>query len=1044
MFRRLICLFALVLVLGLASGVPAQDVVIPSPGTMPKLDGRIDEAWLFSTEQTIGTSQVGVAPSSPVDCSGTWRALWNWEGLYVLVEVNDEALTSDSGGGGNKWNDDSVEVYVDGDNSKATSPDTNDHQYTFWWGNEAYEEPSALHNGAPSLVDVEYAIKTTDEGYMLEIKLPWMSIMGASPTPGQQIGFDVWINDDDDGGDRDSQVSWYSTDGNGWQDPSVWAVAVLEASDKAANPNPPDGAIHTDTWATLSWLAAPDAVSQDVYFGESHADVEAGTGGAFQGNQTTTLYVIGFPGFPYPEGLVQGTRYYWRIDEVSADGTKFKGDVWSFLVPPRKAYEPIPADDSKFVDPGVTLSWTPGHSAKLHTVYFGDSFDDVSNATGGSAQSDSTFNPGSLENDKVYYWRVDEFDAFATHTGNVWSFRTAKAGGGLRADYYKGADFTTLVLSRTDPQIDFTWMDTDAPDPEVGDNDFSIRWTGEVEAGYTETYTFYPKTDDGVRLWVDGRQLVDSWETVPIYPIEHSGTIDLVAGNTYTIVMEYFEDTSNAIAELRWESPSTPKQIVPQAALALPIKAGSPNPRNGATGVRHTPVLSWGAGDYAASHEVYFGADEEAVKNATIASPEYKGTKALGDESYDAGKLAWHTTYYWRIDEVNSVNPDSPWIGSVWSFTTADFLVVDDFESYNDIDPPDDASNRIFDMWIDGFGTTTNGALVGNDLPPYAEQTTVHGGNQSMPYIYDTANKISEATLTLVNTRDWTEEGVAELSLSFRGYPASTGNFVEGPVGTYTMTGSGADIWDEADEFHFAYKSLTGVGSIVAKVQSVENTHNWAKAGVMIRQSLEPGSVHATMVVTPAQGVSFQRRPGTGQASLDTTTGGITAPYWVKIERDLAGNFTASSSADGTTWTMQGSPENIQMGADVYIGLAVTSHDAAQTCQAVFTNVMTTGNVSPQWANQDVGILANDAEPLYVAISNSAGSPVVVVHDDPAAAQIDTWTEWIIPLQTFADQGIVLTNVDKIAIGLGSRSDPAATGGSGKMFFDDIRLYRPR
>ncbi len=68
----------------------------------------------------------------------------------------------------------------------------------------------------------------------------------------------------------------------------------------------------------------------------------------------------------------------------------------------------------------------------------------------------------------------------------------------------------------------------------------------------------------------------------------------------------------------------------------------------------------------------------------------------------------------------------------------------------------------------------------------------------------------------------------------------------------------------------------------------------------------------------------------------------------------------------------------------------------------------------------------------------------MVVHDDPAAAQIDTWTEWIIPLQSFADQGIVLNNVDKIAIGLGSTAGPAATGGSGKMFFDDIRLYRPR
>ena len=132
------------------------------------------------------------------------------------------------------------------------------------------------------------------------------------------------------------------------------------------------------------------------------------------------------------------------------------------------------------------------------------------------------------------------------------------------------------------------------------------------------------------------------------------------------------------------------------------------------------------------------------------------------------------------------------------------------------------------------------------------------------------------------------------------------------------------------------------------------------------------------------------------------------------------------------------------MGSNIHIGLALTSHDAALTCQAVFTNVTFTGNVGAQWANQDIGITSNDAEPLYVAVSNSAGSPAVVVHDDPAAAQIDTWTEWIIPLQTFADQGIVLTNVDKIAIGLGSAGAPAATGGSGKMFFDDIRLHRPR
>jgi hypothetical protein len=188
--------------------------------------------------------------------------------------------------------------------------------------------------------------------------------------------------------------------------------------------------------------------------------------------------------------------------------------------------------------------------------------------------------------------------------------------------------------------------------------------------------------------------------------------------------------------------------------------------------------------------------------------------------------------------------------------------------------------------------------------------------------------------------------------------------------------------------------------------------------------------------------VSFQRRPDTGAASAADTTAGITAPYWVKLERDLAGNFKAYSSANGSTWQMLGVAEPIQMGTNVYIGLAVTSHDAALTCQAVFSNVTTTGSVGQQWANQDIGIASNAAEPLYVAVSNSAGAPAVVVHDDPAAATIDTWTEWVIPLQAFADQGINLTNIDRIAIGLGTRGNMTIPGGSGKIFIDDIRLTR--
>jgi len=287
---------------------------------------------------------------------------------------------------------------------------------------------------------------------------------------------------------------------------------------------------------------------------------------------------------------------------------------------------------------------------------------------------------------------------------------------------------------------------------------------------------------------------------------------------------------------------------------------------------------------------------------------------------------------------------------------------------------------------------------------------------------------------------------VGELSLWFRGYPASVGSFVEAPAGTFTMTGSGADIWGTADQFHFAFKTLTGAGSITARVRSVQNTSDWAKAGVMIRETLDAGSKHAFACVTPANGVAFQGRNDTGVSSFNTNQTGVAAPYWVKLERDVAGNFTVSHSANGATWgpIQAAAPRNISMSSNVYIGLAVCSTNAGVTCEAVFSNVTITGSVSGPWVNQDIGITSNAAEPMYVAVSNAAGAPAVVVHNDPAAATTDVWTEWVILLQAFADQGINLTNVDTIAIGLGTNADPAAPGGSGTMYFDDIRLYRLR
>jgi len=398
----------------------------------------------------------------------------------------------------------------------------------------------------------------------------------------------------------------------------------------ALGPNPADGELYPDTWVNLSWRPGDFAVSHDVYFGDNLDDVNDGAEGTFQGNQTLTFIVVGFPGFAYPDGLVPGTTYYWRIDEVNdtEPNSPWKGNVWSFSIPPKTAYNPDPVDGAEMVAPDVMLSWTGGFGAKLHTVYFGDNFDEVNNAAGGLPQGTATYTPGTLKLAKTYYWRVDEFDVIETHKGDVWSFTTQ---GGV----------------------------------------------------------------------------------------------------------------------------------------------GSPDPANGAVDVEHTPVLTWSPGVYAASHQVYFGTDKEVVRNANTSSPEYKGAGDLGSQSYEPGKLEWNATYYWRIDEANNANPDSPWTGNVWSFTTANFLVVDDFESYNDLDPDDPESNRIFNVWIDGYDNPTNGSLVGYDTPPFAEQTIVHGGNQSMPLYYDNSVGYSEATLTLTYPRDWTENGVTTLTIWFRGDSAN-------------------------------------------------------------------------------------------------------------------------------------------------------------------------------------------------------------------------------------------------------------------------------
>jgi len=840
---------------------------------------------------------------------------------------------------------------------------------------------------------------------------------------------------------------------------NVSFIGNISGPVKAYNPTPADGTLLADTWVSMSWSGGYTAASHDVYFSDNLADVEARAEGAFRGNQTTEFFVVGFPGFPYPDGLVTGTTYYWRVDEVEADGTTIhEGNVWSFTVPSKKAFNPIPADGGAFIDPETDLSFEPGFSAKLHTVYFGDNFDDVNNAAGGLPQGDTTFEPGTLEPETTYYWRVDEFDPPTIHKGDVWSFTTTIPGlGTVISERWDNIDGDNLDALKSDLRYpnnpDVTEILTQFSS-DLDLDSYGGRIYGWVYVPATGDYTFWINSDNQGELWLStdddpenieliatesGYSGLNAWGTGE----QQSGPITLQAGNRYYIEALWKEGGGGDNCQVAWQGPGVPtRTIIPGTNLSPyePVQAYGPNPGNGATGVKQTTALNFKAGIKTASHDIYFGNDEDAVINATTSSPEYKGTSNLGSESYDPGKLEWDTNYYWRVDEVNNTNPDSPWVGKVWSFTTADFLIIDDFEAYNDLNPDEPASNRIYLAWIDGYDTPTiNGSTVGHiPGPPFAEQTIVHGGSQSMPFTYNNSVGKSEATLTLTDVRDWTEKGVNTLKIWFIGNP---GGFAEDPAGTFTISGAGTDIWDNADEFRFAYKQLSGDGEMIARVTDVGTGSNaWAKAGVMIRETLDPGSKHAMTVVTAGNGggAAFQWRPNTddSSSSLHDLSPAVSPPHWVRIVRQ-GDTFTGHVSPDGATWTEQGST-TVSMAQNVYIGMCITSHASGETRSATLDNVSTTGSVSPlAWTHEAIGatMAANDPDAMYVALNGGTK----VYHDNPNAAVITDWTEWNIDLQAF---GVNLTNVNTITLGLDNSNNPAA-GGSGLIYFDDIQLHQP-
>ncbi|MHC4541299.1 MAG: LamG-like jellyroll fold domain-containing protein [Planctomycetota bacterium] len=457
---------------------------------------------------------------------------------------------------------------------------------------------------------------------------------------------------------------------------------------------------------------------------------------------------------------------------------------------PGVASDPIPDDEATDVPREVTLSWTPGEYAPAvngHIVYLSDSFNDVNDGIGGVPLSAGSYAPERLAFETTYYWRVDEVNAPPDSTvfpGAVWSFTTEPVGYPIdgtniiaTASSTSGADFGP------EKTVDGSGLDendghsTEPMDMWLSDNEPLGAW---IQYEFDKVHKLH-------EMWVwNSNQVLEAFFGLGLkdVTVEYSTNgIDWTAlGGVPEFakapgVAGYAHDTTvdfgGVVAKLvRLTAASNWGGVLPQYSLSevrffsIPVSAREPSPDAGAADVDADAILTWRAGREAATHDVYVSTDEQAVIDGT--APAVSAT----DASYSPSPLDLGSTYFWRIDEVNAAETPTIWQGDVWDFTTQEYIVVDDFEDYNDY-PPDE----IYTTWLDGYENPANGSQVGYLTPPTIETTIVHGDNQSMPLIYSNTGgaTYSEGERTFVTPQDWTKYGVKTLGLWFHGTSGNTG-----------------------------------------------------------------------------------------------------------------------------------------------------------------------------------------------------------------------------------------------------------------------------
>jgi hypothetical protein len=808
----------------------------------------------------------------------------------------------------------------------------------------------------------------------------------------------------------------------------------------------------------------PTTLVQDyLWIAEWQKGVEFYTGAGTYAGGHRMFFTAGAHETPiggtFKESQYNFTEEGWKI---YLNAVKYMLGELSFM-----AANPNPKNDEKDIEIDSVLSWNEGIYANTHNIFFGTNFNDVNNATinnhpnvtvaQGLAKDTTSYNPGNLELGTTYYWRVDEVNAppdSGIIEGSVWSFRTEDIAIKVPASDIVAAAKNNAPNNNPNNVINELGLDpnTDQHSTTIGNwQSGTANGTDDplwIRFDFRRSYKLHqmlvwnmnnkPFAKYGFKkVKVEYLKDNDEWAV-----LTEETTFAIGSGTSsyvYNTTVEFNDVVAKAV-RLTMLSNCDIKDISKTGALSeirftcIPTYARLPQPDMDVNNISVDSILSWRKGREALSHNVYIDTNENAVANGTAAA------HSASTSSY-ATSLNLGRVYYWRVDEINNTMTPSKWSGDVWSFSTEEYISIEDFEDYNDF-----IGSLIFETWIGGDSDTTlGGSQVGHTDAPFAEETIVQNGKQAGPIYYNnTSANTSIGERSFDDPLNLTSNGADTLRLFYRGKAVT---FQAASDGSIAMSAEGSDIQGTADQFRFAYKTLTSsTGSITVRVDSIERANAWSKAGIMIRNSLEPNDMHVTAVLGANGTAEMESRSTKGGTTTvaDVTNQGN--PCWLKISRS-GNDFTVQRSKDGTNWYSFGTDPNvpskvtIAMGSTVYIGLVVTSHTADVLAAATFYNATTTGSVTGStWTVAAIGDIeqaegGNTLDALYVYLTDSTGKVSAKVYAPLlSAVGSGSWMKWEIPTSYFTN--VNLTKIKKISIGAGDTAKPLK--GKGLIYIDNI------